>query len=87
MLHSPLIQTWARIIGAFAALAGASALILAPFIGASFFATVWGVEPLSYIGAVLLIVALGTISLSYAVPHLMAKGRVPGSGTGASGRN
>lgn len=73
MLGSTLIQTGSRIIGALVALAGIISLILSPFIGKALFATLWGVEPLAYIGAVLVIGGLAVISLSYFTPEVTGK--------------
>jgi signal transduction histidine kinase len=76
MLSSTLIQTWGRIIGALLTLAGVISLVISPFIGKAISATLWGVEPLAYIGAVLLIGGLAVISLSYFVSEVTArKGR------------
>ena len=48
------------------ALGGLISIILAPFIGESVFDSLWGIEPLSYIGAILLIAGLGAAAASYA---------------------
>ena len=79
MLGLSLIHTRARIIGALLALAGVISLILSPFIGRALFATLWGLEPLAYIGAVLVIGGLAVISLSYFAPEVMGKKRHHGS--------
>ncbi len=42
-------------------------LLLAPLVGEMMFETLWGVEPLTYIGATLLIVGLAALTLSYAL--------------------
>ena len=73
VLNSSLIQTGARIIGGLVFLAGVISLVLAPLIGKSVFATLWGVEPLTYIGAVLVIAGLGVTSLSYLITGVMAR--------------
>ena len=62
----------ARIVGGFVVLAGVISLILSPFIGAFVFTNLWGVEPLAYIGAILLIVGLGVVALSYVIPAVIA---------------
>lgn len=49
---------------------GVVCLLLAPIIGGSAFDSLWGVEPLSYIGAILLIVGLGGAAAVYAAPEL-----------------
>ena len=73
MLSSTLIKTRARIIGVSIALAGAISLILSPFIGGALFATLWGIEPLAYIGAVLIISGLAVISLPYFAREVRSK--------------
>ena len=42
---------------------------MAPFFGEVFFSALWGVEPLTYIGASVVMGGLGVISLSYIVPR------------------
>ncbi len=74
MLNRTSIQIWVRVIGGLVVLAGGVAVALAPLIGESVSATLWGVEPLAYVGALLLLAGLGAISLSYAIPHLMNRG-------------
>ncbi|MBI2856619.1 MAG: HAMP domain-containing histidine kinase [Chloroflexi bacterium] len=74
-LRSRLLPGWAspatlaRAIGAFLVVAGAIGLIFAPFIGDALFSNLWGIEPLAYIGAILVMFGLGITSLSYVVPH------------------
>ena len=51
---------------------GVILIILAPVIGDNLFDKLWGVEPLTYIGVILLLVGLGAISLSVAVPALLS---------------
>ena len=64
------MQTWGKITGAAVAVAGVASLALAPLIGGHLFDTLWGVEPLTYIGAMLLICGLGGVTISYVVPGL-----------------
>lgn len=45
------------------AISGVILIVLAPFIGANVFESLWGIEPLSYIGGILLIVGLGAETL------------------------
>ena len=73
MLSTTLLGTGVRIIGGLVVLAGIINLILAPFIGASAFATLWGVEPLAYIGAILVMAGLAVVSLSYLIPNVLAR--------------
>ena len=68
-------QTGARIVGGAVVVAGIVSLILAPLIGDSVFTDLWGVEPLAYIGAILLMAGLGATTLSYLVPHLLSASR------------
>lgn len=71
MWNSDLLHSWARIIGGAVVLAGVISLVLAPLIGGSVFSSLWEIEPLSYIGAVLVIVGLAAIVLSYVGPRLL----------------
>ena len=59
-----------KISGAVFAVAGVVCIILAPFIGENVFDSLWGIEPLSYIGGVLLIAGLGAAAAVYAGPEL-----------------
>ena len=86
MPNSTVIQTGARITGGFIVLLGVVSLILAPLIGGAVFASLWRVEPLTYIGAALVISGLSVISLSYLLPGLMTKGASPHSTDGATER-
>ncbi|MDA0265176.1 MAG: HAMP domain-containing sensor histidine kinase [Chloroflexi bacterium] len=62
--------TPAKITGGIIAIAGLVCIILAPLIGESVFDSLWGIEPLSYIGGALLIIGLGMAALTYAGPEL-----------------
>lgn len=46
-------------------------MILAPVIGSIAFDNLWGVEPLTYIGGLLLIVGLATAAVAYVVPGVV----------------
>jgi signal transduction histidine kinase len=50
---------------------GILAVALAPFLGARFFAQLWAVEPLAYLGAGLIIAGLATAALSYFFANLL----------------
>ena len=52
---------------------GVVGLALAPFIGQSLSANLWGVEPLSYLGALLAMAGLGGTSLTYYLPRLLGQ--------------
>ena len=78
MLNAPLLQTGVRILGGLVALAGVINFILAPIIGPSVNPTLWGVEPLAYIGAILVMAGLAVVSLSFVIPDVMAKKRPRG---------
>lgn len=58
-------------------LAGVVALALAPIIGKSLFPALWGVEPLTYIGAVAVTLGLGLVAMSYAAVRPPANGAAP----------
>ena len=78
------MQIVARIVGGLILLAGIICFILAPLAGDALFAKLWGVEPLSYIGAILVMAGLGVATLSYVIPSLVlrgAAGPVTGAGT------
>ncbi|MFQ6028276.1 MAG: hypothetical protein ACE5Q6_12350 [Dehalococcoidia bacterium] len=73
MFKPNVSQTWGKIIGGLLLLAGIIGLILAPFAGEAIFAKLWGIEPFSYIGGVLIIVGLGVTSGSYFIPDLLGR--------------
>ncbi|MCH8086794.1 MAG: HAMP domain-containing histidine kinase [Chloroflexi bacterium] len=83
-MNSTSVLTGARIIGGLAGLVGAISLILSPFIGESLFSVLWGVEPLAYIGATLLIAGLGIVSLSYVAFGVPGRKRARGVVDGGS---
>ena len=72
MRSKPSIQTGVRILGGIVALLGGIGFVLAPIVGADLFERLWGVEPLAYIGAILVMAGLGVIALSHLVPGLTA---------------
>ncbi len=71
MVSGVSAQALARVVGLLVALAAIACLALAPLIGEALFADIWGIEPLTYIGAALLVIGLGALTLSYAVPHAL----------------
>ncbi len=58
-------RSGAKIAGVIVAVAGVVSMILAPLIGGDVFSSLWGVEPLSYIGAILVMAGLLVVTLSY----------------------
>ena len=63
---------------------GLLSLILSPIFGEALFANVWGVEPLAYIGATVIIAGLLIIALSYILPEVMER-RPGGESAGSDG--
>ncbi|MDA1128620.1 MAG: HAMP domain-containing sensor histidine kinase [Chloroflexi bacterium] len=60
------LLTPTKFIGGVIALGGLVCIILTPFVGKSFFDFLWGLEPLTYIGGILLIAGLGAAAAAYA---------------------
>ena len=56
----------AKLSGLALGLGGAACLALAPLTGAAWFDSLWGVEPLTYLGALLLIIGLAAAAGAYA---------------------
>ena len=79
------IITPTKIIAGAAAAAGLVCLVLAPVIGSSAFENLWGVEPLTYIGAVLMVSGLGIAAAAYVVPGL--RNGAPVEGVSAEDEN
>ena len=71
-------QAVARAAALLIVAAAAACLGLAPLIGEALFAAIWGVEPLTYIGAALLIVGLAALALTYALPQALRRGASEG---------
>ena len=63
---------------------GLLSLILSPIFSEAYFANLWGVEPLAYIGAVVIILGLLTIALAYIVPEVIEHG-LGGENQGSDG--
>ena len=59
------IFTSIKIGGGIVALAGVVLMLLAPLIGKNIFDFLWAVDPLTYLGGVLLIIGLGTVAGTY----------------------
>jgi len=71
-------QAVARAAALLIVAAAAACLGLAPLIGEALFAAIWGVEPLTYIGAALLIVGLAALALTYSLPQALKRGASEG---------
>jgi signal transduction histidine kinase len=67
------VLTSVKIAGAVIALGGIVCLILAPLIGGSLSDSLWALEPLTYIGAALLVAGLGVALASYARAEQQAR--------------
>jgi len=67
---------WLRIFAGLVLVGGVVGLVLAPFIGKSLFAELWGVEPLSYLGGLLVVAALGGTTLTYYLPRFLGRDEV-----------
>ena len=79
--RDPVIQLrsklwWLRIFAGLVLVGGVVGLALAPFIGKSLFVELWGVEPLSYLGGLLVVAALGGTTLTYYLPRLLGRDEV-----------
>jgi len=73
MRRKELIQSGARVSGGAIVFGGIILLILAPLVGQDIFDALWGVEPFSYIGAVLLVIGLTVIASSYVIPSIILR--------------
>lgn len=64
-----------RLLGTVVLALGAAGMVLAPFVGEAMFARIWGIEPLTYVGAALVILGLAVTTLSYFVSELLRSRR------------
>ena len=71
MLNAQRKQRLIRWTGGLIAAGGIVAFILSPIVSATVFLMLWGIEPLTYIGAALLILGLAVLSTSYLLPQLL----------------
>ena len=76
-------QRIARVIGIIVLIAGGVFLLLSPLVSAMLFSSLWGVEPVSYLGVLLVIIGLGAISVSYYADRRLA-GQASGASSGPS---
>ena len=65
MRNSAGLLFTSRIVGAVVAVGGIVALVAAPLIGDTVSERLWGVEPLTYFGAVLVVVGLAAVTAAY----------------------
>jgi signal transduction histidine kinase len=79
-----MIQTGVRIAGGLVLAAGAFGVILGPFVGNSVSEHLWGLEPLVYVGLILLVIGMGAVLLSYVIPHVISVRN--GNGASSNGR-
>ena len=70
MIRMGRMVTPVKIASGILAAGGVLCLILAPLIGSSAFSSLWGVEPLTYIGSILLIIGLAFLAVVYVVPEV-----------------
>ena len=76
-------QRIGRVIGIIVLVAGGVFLLLSPLVSARLFSSLWGVEPVSYLGVLLVIIGLGAISVSYYADRRLA-GQASGASSGPS---
>lgn len=62
---------------------GVILLILAPLIGDSLFGSLWGLEPLTYIGTILVAVGFASLAVSYVIPSILSHRGGPQPSEGA----
>lgn len=67
------VQLIAKVVGLLIVAAAIVAFMLAPIIGEALFTDIWGVEPLTYVGAALLTLGLATLLFAYAAPQLFSQ--------------
>ena len=70
--YKALLSTAAKLAGALAVALGVIGIILAPLVGASVFEQLWGVEPFTYLGVLVITLGLACVSLAYAIPQIVA---------------
>ena len=75
MAFSALLGSMWRVAGGLILMSGVVAIVLAPIIGKSTFEQLWVVKPLTYIGAILVIAGLATVTASYLVRGLTSGAR------------
>jgi len=73
MPNKEMMLAGAKVSGGLVVFSGIILLILAPIIGDNLFNFLWGVEPLTYLGTILLLVGLGFVAGSYVIPSLISR--------------
>ena len=73
MLRDLSPQSIAKALGLLILAAAVACFVLAPLIGEALFSSMWGIEPLTYIGAALLAMGLAMLLLAFALPQIMSK--------------
>ena len=73
MLRDLSPQSIAKALGLLVLAVAVACFVLAPIIGEAMFASMWGIEPLTYIGAALLAMGLTILLLAFALPQMMQK--------------
>ena len=73
MPNKEMMLAGAKVSGGLVVFSGIILLILAPIIGDNLFNFLWGVEPLTYLGTILLLVGLGLVAGSYVIPSLISR--------------
>ena len=64
-----------RLVGVLILVFGLANLVMAPVVGAAMFAHLWGVEPMTYMGAALAILGLAITTLAYLVSDMVRSRR------------
>ena len=73
MLPLLSVQAIVKVTGLLIIAAALACFILAPLFGEALFTVIWGVEPLTYIGAALLALGLAVLLLTYALPQMLRR--------------
>ena len=73
MLRDLSPQSIAKALGLLVLAVAVVCFVLAPIIGEALFASMWGIEPLTYMGATLLAMGLTILLLAFALPQMMRK--------------
>lgn len=66
-----MIQTGTKITGAVVVAIGILSVILAPLTGDAVFERLWGVEPFTYMGVLLITLGLAAVAIAYVIPQVV----------------